>query len=542
MLAPRLIITLLCSSLAITNTWAQDSLLLHDYHFVLQGDPWLSSSNVAALTRFNSGNMSTAELSLTKAKGGFTDYYDSPNVLQADASVASLFRLSARTVVAGSMSYDNFSGDDMGGSAFLPPSVLLTGLHLPFDIVEDSLNTTGTKHRDVYRLSGAVGIDLWKGIALGARLDYTSANYAKYKDLRHKNKLMDLQLSADVYIPLASWLQLGIGYQYHRNTESLQFSTYGKSDRTYNSFINYGPYIGQVEQFGTAGYTDNNREIPLVNDCDGLSAQLSIGTDILSFYSSFDYSHRRGYYGRRSPYTITYTRHRSHLYNYEGRLSFLPSSTTRFHLDLAISAENLQNHANNYRELQNETGASYYEYYTSVKTANRLWSDASLTLTADLGIRHQLPTWTLQAGFARNHRKQTAYLYPYYRRQRLNSETFFASACRNIICPKGVWSLQVNGSFRQGDGEPYEDLLMATPSDKATPPPTMTTYLMREYLWLTAPQYMIGGMVKYAFILPSTKLKTYVKGTMTHHKSNHITDDAVGRDRTTATIAVGCEF
>ena len=35
-----------------------------------------------------------------------------------------------------------------------------------------------------------------------------------------------------------------------RTTESVLFSTYGKGGRNFVSFINYGPYIGQVEQFG----------------------------------------------------------------------------------------------------------------------------------------------------------------------------------------------------------------------------------------------------------------------------------------------------
>ena len=98
-----------------------------DYRFVKRSDPWLTGQNAAALTRFmcqtesdnadslHSSYIAEAELSLTKAKGGFTNFDGSPNVLQGDASVESFFRLNPQVVVFGAMSYSNFSGKDMAG-------------------------------------------------------------------------------------------------------------------------------------------------------------------------------------------------------------------------------------------------------------------------------------------------------------------------------------------------------------------------------------------------------------------------------------------
>ena len=69
----------------------------------------------------------------------------------------------------GAVSYDNWTGRDMAGSAFLQQ-------RLPFDIIEETDTNIGRKHRDTYQLTGAVGVDLWKGLSVGARLDYTAAN------------------------------------------------------------------------------------------------------------------------------------------------------------------------------------------------------------------------------------------------------------------------------------------------------------------------------------------------------------------------------
>ena len=263
---------------------AQDTLLLRDYQFVKRTDAWLTSQNAAGLARLATASIAEAELSLTKGRGGLTNYDQSPDMLQADVSVEAFSRLSRRAVAYGGITYGNFSGDDMAGSAFIYPD------RRPFGIVEDSLTNTGTKHRDTYHLTGAVGIDLWHGMAIGLKMDYTAANYAKYKDLRHKNKLMDMTLTAGFYAPVSSWLSLGANYLYRRNTESLTFSLYGRTDKVYQSLIDYGCFMGRVEQFGGSGYTDKSWEMPLAEDDNGASVQLSAEYHGLAFYQALTYA------------------------------------------------------------------------------------------------------------------------------------------------------------------------------------------------------------------------------------------------------------
>lgn len=532
--------------------------LYRSYDVLKESDPWLTAPNTAALTRYHAPNAAQATVTLTKAKGAFTNFNGSPDVLQADAAVESFFRLNSRTVVYGLMSYDNFSGKDMAGSAFISDFRFLSSddrpqasdfRHLPFDIVEDSLNNTGTKHRDTYRLKGGFGCNVFGGLSVGASLDYTAANYAKYKDLRHKNKLMDITFTAGAYLPLGGFAQIGANYLYRRTTESLAFSTYGKGGRNYMSLVNYGPYIGQVEQFGSTGYTDKSREMPLVDDCDGFGVQLSFSPlSTLLFYNAFTYAHRRGYYGRRSPYTILFTRHHSNVYHYDARLSH-QSEQMRAYADLILNVENLENQSRIRREIENETGASHYEYYTPVKTGNRLWVDgrASLSvewqpLSAPLTTAGSMAAWTLQGGVNWAHHKQTAYLFPYYRRQKYTTYEPFVSLSRNIATKHGVWTAHIGTSFRHGDGTAADDGTFIEPSDRQTPPPTMDTYLWREYQWMNAAQYEVDAMVQYSFIMPATKLKTFVRASASHRKCNERNEYTAGPDRTTAALTIGCEF
>ena len=540
MLTKKLILLMSCllAAHASISTHAQDSLLLRDYQTVRQQDAWLTSANAAALTRFTAPNIAEAELSVTKGDGGLVDYYQSDNTLQASASVESFFRLSPRTVVFGAISYDNHTGRNMTGSVFIAPT------RPPFDIVEDSLANPGRKHRDTYHLTGGVGIDVWQGYALGLSIDYTAANYAKYKDLRHKNKLMDMTLSVGAYAPVLPWLSAGASYQYHRSTESISFGTYGKSEKVYKSLIDYGAFMGLVEQFGNDGYTDKSHEMPLFEDSHGGSFQLELcPTKQWSVYGSFAFSRGDGYYGRKSPYTITYTGHRRHTYNDQLTITYQPlSRTSRHRLNFAYQNEKLANHAETYRELTNETSATYYEYYDPVETADKQWNDVKLAYTALLGINGELPTWELQAAWHWADRKQAAYLFPYYRHQQLTMNDITLQATHNLIGRQGIWSFSLEAGFQKGSGQPYEDHTFTTPNAAQEHSATMEAFLYREYQYLTAAQYHLGGNVKYAFLFPGTHLKTHARVALNYRRANETFEYSNGRQHTLATIAIGCTF
>lgn len=536
-------LTIICCSCTAVVTYAQqelrDTILQRDFQFVKHSDPWLTERNAAALTRYQAPSMAEGELYLQHTKGRLCDYYQSPDLLQAGGLVEAFYRITPRTTVYGKVSYDNFSGRHMTGSAFIDPT------RKPFDITEDSLNNDGTKHRDTYHLRGAVGWACSRHLSVGLRLDYTAANYAKYKDLRHKNKLMDLVFTAGIYAPLASWLSVGANYLYHRNTESVSFKLYGREDIVYKSFINYGPFIGKVEQFGNYGLTDKSLEMPMADDYNGVEAQLDVHFGAFSLYNRFTYQHRQGYYGRKSPYTITYANHDSDGYAWTATLACQPSDATRHTLTAQFDIENLENRLQSYREQKDDNDVTYYEYYDPVKTGNRLWVDYSIGYTGYFGIRGLLPTWTCSAAMNVNRRKQTAYQYPYLRRQDLRCTELSLQGERNIRLPKGILTLTAGFAFANGTDTPYEDGTLATPSDKQTPPPTMEAFLYREFYYLTARRYRVSGQVKYAFVMPGTRIKTHVRTSIDHTKASvpdDLPDVYSDPDRTTCSIAVGCTF
>ena len=393
-------------------------------------------------------------------------------------------------------------------------------------------------------LTGAVGIDIAQGYAVGLRVDYTAANYAKYKDLRHKNKLMDLSAAASVYAPLTQWLSLGAAYQYHRRTESVAFSTYGKNDKVYKSLIDYGAFFGRVEQFASSGYTDRSREMPLFEDAHGLSLQGSVAPcRQLTALASFSLSEGDGYYGRKSPYTITFTRHERSRRQTALSLCYMPDDgRDRLRLDMACGLEKLANMAETYREVTNTSGANSYDYYDPAETGDKRWDDVSALLTADLGIAEMLPAWTVSLGYSWHRRRQTAFLFPYYRRQIVRYGQLTAHATKNQPCLGGMLSVSLLASFSKGSGNPADDGTFVTPSDTQEPVATMEAFLMREYRLLTAPQYSVEAAAQYAFVMPGTALRTYLRLGVGHRKANATNEYCTGSDRLHLSLTAGCDF
>ena len=532
----------------------RDSLLLTDYDFVENQDRWLSCENAAGLTRLGSVcQLSDARLSLSHEWGELCDYDMAPKATALGAWVASYFRLNPQTVLYGSITYDNFTGRDMGGSAFMHLSS-----RYPFDIVEDSLTNHGKKHRDVYHLTGAFGTALTRRLALGLKADYVAANYAKYKDLRHKNTLMDLTLTAGLYATLGR-VQVGADFYYRRNTESLRFATYGTGDKVYKSLIDYAAMMGQVEAFGENGYTSKNREMPLLSEYVGAGVQL--GGDItrtLYWFSELTYRHRYGYYGKKSPYSITYNEHRSSSYSYRSCLR-LSLPRAKHSLDILLTSENLEDLGNSYREATDDNSATYYEYFAPVKMSNKLWITANMSYRVAWDIRHLLPTWQLTADFTNDRHRQTGYVYPYYRRQNLTTRRISASLLRNILLrsAKGrlqgknssfllppssfLLSLQCSLHYQWGSGNPFTDGTLAAPSDLQIPPPTMEAYLFRHYEFVTARQWGAEVSLRYSWAPQTLHLKPYTEVSYSFRKCADI-EWLEGDSRGQLLFSIGTSF
>ena len=217
-----------------------------DFKLTEQRNVWLASGNAAALTTFGDSTISQATLAYRHDGGKLHTMSEGKREDAYSADVRSYYRLSAKVVAYGSATYNRRYMSGAAGSMLMPTLKLM-----PFDLVEDTYSNAGDKSMETFGIDGAVGWNVWRNLAIGAHIDYTAGTYAKQRDLRHSNTLMDMHTSLNAFMSLPHNSGIGIGMVYSRRTESIQFKTYGTTDQIYYTLIDYANNHGERETFGT---------------------------------------------------------------------------------------------------------------------------------------------------------------------------------------------------------------------------------------------------------------------------------------------------
>lgn len=522
-----------------TISVGRDSLLRRDMVFVREANPWLKTGNAASLTELNVSHISEARIGMTHETGGLCSYTTPQSVMTFGGEVESYYRITPRMVGYGRMKYDNISQKQIAGSVFINP------YHQPFDILEDSLTNEGDAHMDHFKVTGALSYDILRNLSIGAKVDFSAANYAKYKDLRHGNSLTDIIFSAGMHGRPVSFLQLGANVLYLRMVEGVTFSIYGSEDKVYKSLIDYGIQTGETETFGGEGYTEKSTEHPFVSESTGGSIQFGAGSHIdgWSLVSELTYLSRQGYYGKDSPSSIVFNRHHGNIWHAHATLSNHREHNVN-QLWLSAGLELLQNDATTYRTIvDKETSAHYYEYYPSVKMSDKRWTEAAIGYRGMYSVKGMMADWMVNGEIRYAERHQTMYLYPFSRRQKLSTTSLSASVLHNIMMWKGIIAVQGSFSYQWGNGDAYENIQLAKPSDKQPELSCMETYLYRDYASYCAPQYSLSFSARYSRTIGNTGCTAFISGSGTY---NHINGSWAqwfeGRSRRTIQITLGTLF
>ncbi len=511
-----------------------DSLSWKDFSFVKHSEAWFQSENAAGLNKLSVNRISMAEAYYEKHKGDFVNYYQSDNCYNWGAETESYYRFSPHIVLYGKVSYDSFTGKNMGGSVFIHPE------DAPFDIVEYSDDTRGEKSLETYHLVGALGIDLSNKWALGAKVDFTAANYSKDKDLRHTNKLMDLNATVGFLFRPLPQLEVGANYYYRRSTEGVDFDTYGTTDQVYTSLISYGAFYGVTEEFGSYNsYTKDGEEKPLFNEYQGGTLQVNWQiTPRLSWFSEVGYKSRDGYYGKKSPYTVIYSEHESDIWEYKGSFSLRERNNLHM-LNINFRHEDLENNENIYQKETSGGGNSDIVYYGESKVGERTTWNLAGEYVGYWGISDYNPTWIVKAGGNCNVRDITATVYPNYRTQKLTVCDFHLSGERNITREINQYSILLGAAYRFGSGDIYNDGIYTTSAESS--PKTMETYMCQEYDYLTVDQIKGEAGFKYSRILKEQNVRCHVS--LHYELWKAFSADYLGNGlRHEIRLAVGCTF
>lgn len=498
-------------------------------------DGWLRSGNAAGLVTFGYGRLSEVSLSATGKNGGLKNYYDSDYCFSIGAEASSYYRLGTRTVVAGAVGYDRFSGKRMSGSYFIDPT------QTPFDLVEYTSDHAGDKQLESYRLNGAVGCDLTRRLAAGVRFDYTTANYSKRKDLRHVNSLMDMTVAPGVLFRLGPRLALGANYTYRRRIESLLLKVYGKTDRVYESLLDYGAFFGKREVFGENGYTKENETKPLFDRYHGGSLQIDwrLGRR-LTLFSECSFRTRAGYYGRPSPTTVVYTDHDGSELAYTAQLT-LDAGRQRHILRLELGQRTVSNRENIYTYQTEEVGRSYILYLGQTDVGSRTRRSASVVYTGEFGRGQGVAAWRATLDGGAGSRRILAVNYPDYRLQTLTWWHFRAAGCRNLVRGRNLWTFGFGGGYSSGSGALCADGSYDSSGQSETLTRTLDDLLVQEYEFLTAPRVGLELDVRLTRRFGSRGIRGFVALDYAWDKAFSTT--ALGNAmRHTARLQLGCAF
>lgn len=439
------------------------------------------STNASFLTDMKCRNLSYLEWSGRLCRGNMVNYYQSDNSKGLGILTESYYRFNERLMLTGKLSYGVEKGKNMSGTVFLYPE------YTPFDIVETDEADAGTKRREWYSLGGSAGYSLNRRFSTGVSLAYTVGNYAKFKDLRHQNAMMDLALSLGGRLQVTESVALGAAYVYQRNIQRVSFKIYGNTDRQYTSLISFGAFYGRSELFGESGYTSDAQ--PLFTQTQGGTFQFVWTTAAVKWFHEWGYYKDNGQFGTGAATSITYSNHCAAKLNYHSKLVLTKERLCHV-MEVSAFWKTLENHENSYKRNTDANGVSQTVYYGSNKVGEKEWKGGSLMYSVLPESRvPKRASWSAGAGVGYYVRQVMASQYPFYRKQEVNTVCMEAFATKNWLNKKRGYTLSLKGGYAAGWGVMNDDGTYASVTENQKLPASSDKLLLREY------DYNVAGRI-----------------------------------------------
>lgn len=462
-----------------------------DIDFVRKSNVWSFSDNATGLKYFSIPQISRAQLFFSKADGDFRNYHQSSNSYQYGISAQSIYRINPKIVFSGEVDYTNFKGKQMGGSSFIDPYMNA------IDITEIDVADIGTKQLENYHLKGAVSAQLNSRFTIAGKIDYQTANFAKMKDIRHVNKLLDMNLSIGAAYQLSEAIEFGANYTYDRRIESVIFRVFGNRVKVFTSLVNLGSFYGRSETFSDYGYTADGSLRPLTNFTQGGALQLNVKlNDRIRWFNEFGYSKINGFFGEEGTSDIKFTDHSADQFAYKSMLSVVGNRDQHF-ISVNASYQNLINLENVHRRETSTGGNSVIIYYGTSEVLDQQLLSANLAYSFFRDVQANNPKWAFNATVDYFRRQQTTNLYPFYRDQTINSYQANVNVKRNIVKAKEMYSFAIGLGYGSGSGIAKYDGLYVAPSSSQAAPTSMDLYLYQEFEYFTKPRIMADVSLQY---------------------------------------------
>lgn len=256
-------------------TEGKDAVVFNDYEQVLRANFWQDGSNPVGIRQdMSEKSASYAELYGDITSGGFRQTHEAALPWSVGAEARSTMHLD-KFSMQGSFSFEQTQGNDMCGSMFVNPG------YYPVDALEF---TPGKKIRQSYAFDGSISVDVAEQWRLGAGIDFLSSNYAKRKDLRHSNYLLDFSFTPGIVWHSERW-SVGLDAIIRKTADTPTAKQIGTKD-TYDAFLDKGLYYGKLENWEGSGLHLSEAGVsglPVKEIFAGAGLQLQHGSTFIDF-------------------------------------------------------------------------------------------------------------------------------------------------------------------------------------------------------------------------------------------------------------------
>ena len=454
------------------------NLYLPDVQEAVAGFAASGSYNTAFLTEFPLRRVSYLQAYGAKGNGDFVNYNQSDNAYQVGLTTESYYRFNDRIMLYGKVSYDMNRGKHMTGSSFIPDD------EAPFELVEMADSCAGDKRLEAYTLLGGVGYQLSERVSLGGKISFQASNYAKYKDLRHQNSRMKMQVDLGTTYQPATWLTLGLSYTYHRRNESIFFNVYGKTDRQYYTLVDFGGFFGRKEAFGESGYTAN--DTPLFTQTHGGAFQFMVRPSHgMNWFNELYYQSNDGRFGSGDDREIIFSTHKGSVLGYKGKMLIEQAKKTHV-LEVRIDKHLTENYENNYKESTDADGVSQIFYYGKNQMLDRDKWNAAVAYTFYRKAYANRSKFHAGSRFLFSRTQSTTSVYPFYRKQTINAWQNDVHGTYHWFKQKNIFTLALMLGYGSGGGTLKKDGTYVPVTENQKLPEQRNDLLVKQYDYLTA--------------------------------------------------------
>lgn len=265
---------------------SQMALSAQTYEQVVRRNFWNESTNVSGI-RLDSLSSSYAEVYGGYEEGGFRQSYQADHLWNAGVCTRSIRHLE-RISFKGGFSFNQTEGYGMCGSMFINPG------YYPIDVLEF---TPGRKTLQTYALDGGFSYDLTKHWRIGAFADFTSANIAKRKDLRHTNWKLDFEI-APSFTYHSGDFTVGAAYIFRKTGETVDAEQVGTAESSYYAFFDKGLMYGVHQVWtGSGVHLDEAgvNGLPVKEITNGAAVQMQYR----GLFAELEYLHSKGSVGEK---------------------------------------------------------------------------------------------------------------------------------------------------------------------------------------------------------------------------------------------------